>query len=466
MSGACRRAGELREIADRRGDRRPRRGAGRAAAPPPGRAGPRVRTTRSGRWTGTVAAACGPRATWRRSARRRAAEPRMRGRISRRSIWTFRRVMAALFAPASDRASHHGGLRLRQGAGRLLGVEAGFRAGGRRRVRPGAGPAGLGEPATTTEVGAGWRRSTRATRRPSRSRPARSSSSCTTRSPGPSSRPSPTTSAARSPRTHARCTSPTRPRSRSPRSDGGPFRPIGSGPDLELYRPRHESAGPAEAIDAPSQRRTPGTRWIGTFDRSRSGRLYGEVLQAPGRLATGRPAPGHGRPDVSTDAHVRGVFVAPRIGRERGDHRAPQHPDRPRHVRPRRGPHRAGHPLGRVGSAPRWWAWRSSTSRGFAPSSRWGRSAARPGVNPVYYVGYDNRMAEHRQKAERLLADFAERCERAGVAHEEVTGRRLAARGDRARGGVPRPHPAGVAVPLRLHRPGGRAGRRAAQAAC
>ncbi len=45
-----------------------------------------------------------------------------------------------------------------------------------------------------------------------------------------------------------------------------------------------------------------------------------------------------------------------------------------------------------------------------------------PGVNPVYYVGYDNRMAEHRQKVERLLAEFAECCGRAGVAHEEVTG--------------------------------------------
>jgi nucleotide-binding universal stress UspA family protein len=43
------------------------------------------------------------------------------------------------------------------------------------------------------------------------------------------------------------------------------------------------------------------------------------------------------------------------------------------------------------------------------------------GSNPVYYMGYENRMAEHRQRAAGLLADFAARCDRAGVAHEEVT---------------------------------------------
>jgi nucleotide-binding universal stress UspA family protein len=45
-----------------------------------------------------------------------------------------------------------------------------------------------------------------------------------------------------------------------------------------------------------------------------------------------------------------------------------------------------------------------------------------PGVNPVYYVGYENRLAEHEQKAAMLLADFAGLCDRAGVAHEEITG--------------------------------------------
>lgn len=43
------------------------------------------------------------------------------------------------------------------------------------------------------------------------------------------------------------------------------------------------------------------------------------------------------------------------------------------------------------------------------------------GVNPVYYMGYENRMAEYRQQAEGLLADFAARCAEAGVAHEEIT---------------------------------------------
>ncbi len=47
------------------------------------------------------------------------------------------------------------------------------------------------------------------------------------------------------------------------------------------------------------------------------------------------------------------------------------------------------------------------------------------GVNPVYYMGYENRMAEERQRAADLLADFAARCGRAEVPHEELT--RLAA---------------------------------------
>jgi nucleotide-binding universal stress UspA family protein len=44
-----------------------------------------------------------------------------------------------------------------------------------------------------------------------------------------------------------------------------------------------------------------------------------------------------------------------------------------------------------------------------------------PGVNPVYYVGYENRMAEYRQQAQRLLGHFAARCAEAGVAHAEIT---------------------------------------------
>lgn len=45
-----------------------------------------------------------------------------------------------------------------------------------------------------------------------------------------------------------------------------------------------------------------------------------------------------------------------------------------------------------------------------------------PGVNPVYYVGYENRMAERSARADGLLADFAARCNRAGVPHEEIAG--------------------------------------------
>ena len=37
-------------------------------------------------------------------------------------------------------------------------------------------------------------------------------------------------------------------------------------------------------------------------------------------------------------------------------------------------------------------------------------------------MGYENRMDEHRQRAAGLLADFAARCGRAGVAHEEIAG--------------------------------------------
>jgi nucleotide-binding universal stress UspA family protein len=51
-----------------------------------------------------------------------------------------------------------------------------------------------------------------------------------------------------------------------------------------------------------------------------------------------------------------------------------------------------------------------------------GSIGGRPGVNPVYYMGYENRMEEHRHRAAGLLADFAARCDRAGVGHEEVTG--------------------------------------------
>jgi nucleotide-binding universal stress UspA family protein len=51
-----------------------------------------------------------------------------------------------------------------------------------------------------------------------------------------------------------------------------------------------------------------------------------------------------------------------------------------------------------------------------------GSIGGKPGVNPVYYMGYENRMAEYQRRAEGLVSAFAARCTRAGVPHEEVTG--------------------------------------------
>ena len=45
-----------------------------------------------------------------------------------------------------------------------------------------------------------------------------------------------------------------------------------------------------------------------------------------------------------------------------------------------------------------------------------------PGINPVYYMGYENRMAEYRQRAGELLATFARRCGESGIVYEQVTG--------------------------------------------
>lgn len=51
-----------------------------------------------------------------------------------------------------------------------------------------------------------------------------------------------------------------------------------------------------------------------------------------------------------------------------------------------------------------------------------GPVGGKPGVNPVYYVGYDNRMAQQDEKAHALLEDFSRRCEAAGVEHEAIVG--------------------------------------------
>ncbi len=44
-----------------------------------------------------------------------------------------------------------------------------------------------------------------------------------------------------------------------------------------------------------------------------------------------------------------------------------------------------------------------------------------PGVDPVYYMGYDARLALVNRQVEQLLEQFAARCAKAGVAHVEVT---------------------------------------------
>jgi nucleotide-binding universal stress UspA family protein len=43
-----------------------------------------------------------------------------------------------------------------------------------------------------------------------------------------------------------------------------------------------------------------------------------------------------------------------------------------------------------------------------------------PGVDPVYYMGYEARLADVRSKVEHLLEQFATRCAQSGVKHEEI----------------------------------------------
>jgi nucleotide-binding universal stress UspA family protein len=50
-----------------------------------------------------------------------------------------------------------------------------------------------------------------------------------------------------------------------------------------------------------------------------------------------------------------------------------------------------------------------------------GPIGGRPGVDPVYYMGYQYRMTYYRRQAERLLDEFAARCAAAGVKHAEIT---------------------------------------------
>jgi nucleotide-binding universal stress UspA family protein len=43
-----------------------------------------------------------------------------------------------------------------------------------------------------------------------------------------------------------------------------------------------------------------------------------------------------------------------------------------------------------------------------------------PGVDPVYYMGYEARLADVRRRADQLLEEFAARCDRAGLNHEQI----------------------------------------------
>jgi nucleotide-binding universal stress UspA family protein len=44
----------------------------------------------------------------------------------------------------------------------------------------------------------------------------------------------------------------------------------------------------------------------------------------------------------------------------------------------------------------------------------------KPGVDPIYYLGYEDRLAQLERKATQLLEGFSARCKEAGVAHVEM----------------------------------------------
>jgi nucleotide-binding universal stress UspA family protein len=50
-----------------------------------------------------------------------------------------------------------------------------------------------------------------------------------------------------------------------------------------------------------------------------------------------------------------------------------------------------------------------------------GALGGRPGIDPVYHMGYEYWMTYYRQRAARLLEQFAARCAEAGVPHAELT---------------------------------------------
>jgi nucleotide-binding universal stress UspA family protein len=50
-----------------------------------------------------------------------------------------------------------------------------------------------------------------------------------------------------------------------------------------------------------------------------------------------------------------------------------------------------------------------------------GALGGRPGIDPVYHMGYEYWMTYYRRRSERLLEQFAARCAEAGVPHTELT---------------------------------------------
>ena len=69
---------------------------------------------------------------------------------------------------------------------------------------------------------------------------------------------------------------------------------------------------------------------------------------------------------------------------------------------------------------PRSWGWGSSIEPGIRAIEPAWPVGGTPGVDPVYYMGYEARLADVHRQVEQLLEQFAARCAEAGVAHAEV----------------------------------------------
>ena len=79
-----------------------------------------------------------------------------------------------------------------------------------------------------------------------------------------------------------------------------------------------------------------------------------------------------------------------------------------------------------------------------------------PGKDPVYYMGYEARLADVERQAEIRLQQFAARCGEAGIAHLEIKATGSPSDLIRAQGAVVRLDRDGPGDPLPLHRSGQR----------